>query len=113
MKAAKEAYAVLKQDEGVYWNYTIWAPLSMSALFYSSTMLTEWISARKYPYVSPSLSFSSSSHTNAIWSFSALSFLFLTRQPLQAIPASRWHVLASHHHCQGLVARSQPFPEQG
>lgn len=49
--AAKEAYAVLREDEGVYWNYTIWAPLSMSALFYSSTFLTEWISSQKYPFV--------------------------------------------------------------
>ncbi|ORY86725.1 hypothetical protein BCR35DRAFT_302454 [Leucosporidium creatinivorum] len=47
--AAREAYAVLREDEGVYWNYTIWAPLSMSALFYCSTALTEWISRQKYP----------------------------------------------------------------
>ncbi|GAA5929218.1 uncharacterized protein JCM15063_004083 [Sporobolomyces koalae] len=38
-----------KRDEGVYWNYTIVAPLLMSSLFFASTDLTEKISAGKYP----------------------------------------------------------------
>lgn len=48
----KEAYSTLRADEGTWWNYSIWAPLSMSALFYASTDLTERISQGKYPYVS-------------------------------------------------------------
>ncbi|GAA6056630.1 hypothetical protein JCM3770_006365 [Rhodotorula araucariae] len=39
----------VRNDEGTYWNYAIVAPLSMSALFFSSTFLTERITGSKYP----------------------------------------------------------------
>jgi hypothetical protein len=55
LKLAKElAWRELKADEGIYWNYSIVAPVLMSSLFFASTDLTEKISAGKYPYV-PSL----------------------------------------------------------
>ncbi|KAK4055380.1 hypothetical protein OIO90_003218 [Microbotryomycetes sp. JL221] len=38
-----------KAHEGIWWNYSIVAPLSMTLLFYSSTQLTEHISSEKYP----------------------------------------------------------------
>ncbi|GAA5896524.1 hypothetical protein JCM8208_004223 [Rhodotorula glutinis] len=47
--AGHVALAELKADEGKYWNYAVAAPLIMSALFLSSTMLTEEISGGKYP----------------------------------------------------------------
>ncbi|KAK4335949.1 hypothetical protein RTBOTA2_004723 [Rhodotorula toruloides] len=46
---ALSAWNTIKSDEGHLWNYSIIAPLTMSALFFSSTMLTEQISAKKYP----------------------------------------------------------------
>ncbi|GAA6007331.1 hypothetical protein JCM10207_001591 [Rhodosporidiobolus poonsookiae] len=48
-RAYRHAITEVKADEGIYWNYSIVAPLSMSALFYASTWLTERISAGKYP----------------------------------------------------------------
>ncbi|BGP42437.1 hypothetical protein JCM10449v2_006442 [Rhodotorula kratochvilovae] len=39
----------LRADEGTLWNYSVVAPLSMSALFFSSTILTERITGGKYP----------------------------------------------------------------
>ncbi|KPV74034.1 uncharacterized protein RHOBADRAFT_54602 [Rhodotorula graminis WP1] len=47
--AAHVAIAEVRADEGTYWNYAVLAPVIMSALFFSSTMLTEEISAGKYP----------------------------------------------------------------
>lgn len=35
--------------QGTLWNYSIWAPLTMTMLFYGSTDLTEEISNQKYP----------------------------------------------------------------
>lgn len=43
------ALAEVRADEGTHWNYSIAAPLLMSALFFSSTILTERISGSKYP----------------------------------------------------------------
>jgi hypothetical protein len=53
---ALSAWNTIKGDEGHLWNYSIVAPLTMSALFFSSTWLTELISARKYPCVRVPLS---------------------------------------------------------
>lgn len=39
----------LQRDEGTLWNYSVVAPLSMSALFLGSTWLTEKLSCGKYP----------------------------------------------------------------
>lgn len=50
--ASDLAYRELQRDHGVYWNYSIVAPVLMSSLFFASTDLTEKISASKYPYVS-------------------------------------------------------------
>ncbi|GAA5852755.1 hypothetical protein JCM9279_003958 [Rhodotorula babjevae] len=47
--AAHVALAEVRADEGTYWNYAVAAPVIMSALFFSSTMLTEEISGGKYP----------------------------------------------------------------
>lgn len=38
-----------KDLQGLLWNYSIWSPITMTMLFYSSTALTEEISAAKYP----------------------------------------------------------------
>lgn len=46
---ALAAWRELRNDEGASWNYSIVSPLTMSMLFYSSTMLTEQISGGKYP----------------------------------------------------------------
>ncbi len=37
------------EGQGGLWNYSVWAPVAMTVLFYSSTDLTERISAGKYP----------------------------------------------------------------
>ncbi|GAA6007737.1 hypothetical protein JCM11491_003948 [Sporobolomyces phaffii] len=47
--AASYALKEVREDEGVYWNYSILAPAFMSLLFFASTDLTEKISAGKYP----------------------------------------------------------------
>ncbi|GAA5829032.1 hypothetical protein JCM3766R1_003911 [Sporobolomyces carnicolor] len=47
--ASDLAYRELQRDHGVYWNYSIVAPVLMSSLFFASTDLTEKISASKYP----------------------------------------------------------------
>ncbi|SCV70302.1 BQ2448_1696 [Microbotryum intermedium] len=46
---AKRHYKSIYALEGIYWNYAIWSPLLMSLLFFNSTLLTEAISAEKYP----------------------------------------------------------------
>ncbi|GAA5981267.1 hypothetical protein JCM5350_006081 [Sporobolomyces pararoseus] len=47
--ASELVWRELKLDHGVYWNYSILAPVLMSCLFFASTDLTEKISAGKYP----------------------------------------------------------------
>ncbi|GAA5823184.1 hypothetical protein JCM10212_003235 [Sporobolomyces blumeae] len=42
----------LERDQGKYWNYSILGPVSMSALFFASTDLTERITGSKYPLYS-------------------------------------------------------------
>jgi len=37
------------EGQGGLWNYSLWAPVAMTILFYSSTDLTERISSGKYP----------------------------------------------------------------
>ncbi|GAA5911272.1 hypothetical protein JCM6882_004082 [Rhodosporidiobolus microsporus] len=49
LRALRVAYAEVKADDGTLWNYSIVAPLSMSALFVASTDLTERITGGKYP----------------------------------------------------------------
>lgn len=49
VRVAIEVRQWLQRHEGLYWNYSIWGPISMSLLFYASTDLTERISASKYP----------------------------------------------------------------
>jgi len=44
-----DAFRFVKETEGLLWNYSILAPIAMSAIFYASTQLTEEISAGKYP----------------------------------------------------------------
>lgn len=46
---ALTAFRELRNDEGHMWNYSIVSPITMSLLFYSSTVLTEKISGGKYP----------------------------------------------------------------
>ncbi|SGY14974.1 BQ5605_C013g07189 [Microbotryum silenes-dioicae] len=46
---ARRRYKTVYGLEGIYWNYAIWSPLLMSLLFFNSTLLTEAISAEKYP----------------------------------------------------------------
>ncbi|GAA6033137.1 hypothetical protein JCM8097_002963 [Rhodosporidiobolus ruineniae] len=46
---AKRGLEEAKRDEGVYWNYAVVSPVAMSVLFKASTVLTEGISAGKYP----------------------------------------------------------------
>ncbi|GAA5826028.1 hypothetical protein JCM11251_000097 [Rhodosporidiobolus azoricus] len=48
-RALRHAVAEVRADEGVWWNYSILAPVSMSGLFVASTELTERITGGKYP----------------------------------------------------------------
>lgn len=49
ISSPSDLLALIRGTEGLLWNYSIWGPIAMSLLFYSSTMLTEEISAGKYP----------------------------------------------------------------
>lgn len=50
IKTLADAKVLLRSVEGhgKLWNYSVWAPIAMTVLFYSSTDLTERISAGKY-----------------------------------------------------------------
>jgi hypothetical protein len=97
--AGSYALKELKQDEGVYWNYSIAAPVFMSLLFFASTDLTEKISAGKYPYaLSLYRPFSLSSLERI-----ADDSKFAGEQVIQDLPETSLDVLPRLHDFQGIV----------